>query len=165
MPLTQEAIGKAVYVQCVPLLILLFNSGLAASLQRLCHYRGVRLQENCQPKLISGPWKSFPQHYSSAISSAFSESHRVIVTPPLTRNYFSLKSSPDQLEAFHKISAQQVQPFQKQTFYFYSIALYIYYYKNRFLRISDKPMNLENLQPKTILGPIGSFTQNFSSIG
>ena len=46
---------------------------------------------------------------------------------------FSLKPSLDQEEASHKISSQQVQPFHKQTtFYFYSIALYINYYKNRF---------------------------------
>ena len=45
---------------------------------------------------------------------------------------FSLKPSLDQEEASHKISSQQVQPFHKQTtFYFYSIALYISYYKNR----------------------------------
>ena len=58
------------------------------------------------------------------------------------RKLFSLKPSLDQEEASHKISVQQVQPFHKQTtLYNYSIALYKYYCKNRFSRISGEPVD------------------------
>ena len=122
-------------------LVIIYTSGFAASLQRLRRCRGLGLQENLQSKTIPGPRGSFSQNFSSiglAILQIddilFQPFRRVIVTPAVTRDYFSLKPSPDQQEASHKISTQQVQPFHKQTtLYFYSIALYIYYCKNRFI--------------------------------
>ena len=96
--------------------------------------------EFVQPKTIPGPWEASHKIFISI---------RVVYIGQYSKfqlnwlscfgegvsiwKLFSLKPSPDQEEASHKISAQQVQPFLKQTtFYFYSIAIYINYYKNRF---------------------------------
>ena len=131
--------------------------------------------EFVQPKTIPGPWEASHKIFISI---------RVVYIGQYSKfqlnwlscfgegvsiwKLFSLKPSPDQEEASHKISAQQVQPFLKQTtFYFYSLAIYINYYKNRFFtdfrQTCEWIRNIYCRKPSPAQD--GGSKKNFSSIG